>query len=228
MKVKNIKEFIKDKRNRAIVILILYFVFFIFVATFFRNYSSDVPLIEEKPKTSIEKYCSVGNYAYSYQYQLNGIYFNINGQVFRNENYFIYDDNYYYLKDGITYQMIDNSFIEITLDNYNFYKITDICNMLDNATLIGKNEDYQTNTLSSKYSVPINVINSEYEGEMYLTIYEENDLVNKVELDITNYQNLLDPNINNAVIYISYHDMGEVKNFTTMFDESRVIRGVEE
>ena len=158
-KLKDIKEFLSDKKNKAIVKLIIYLIFFIFVIIYIRvmnyranNYTKkiDPDEIIELPKTITNKVSLLKDAKnYKFRYEVNVIDDNVNtnyiidGKRYNDKYYFSITDNeistnYYYesnsnklylIKDEIKEEINSNNIIDLSL-----YRINNIYNYLYNAT----------------------------------------------------------------------------------------------
>ena len=236
-KLKDIKEFLSDKKNKAIVKLIIYLIFFIFVIIYIRvmnyranNYTKkiDPDEIIELPKTITNKVSLLKDAKnYKFRYEVNVINDNINtnyiidGKRYNDKYYFSITDNeistnYYYesnsnklylIKDEIKEEINSNSIIDLSL-----YRINNIYNYLYNATYNYKQENADGNVLINS-SLPISKF---YELNKIDKIVAENIIIETTENDDTvkvalNTSNVDIDNFNIINIYVS--DFNKIEDF---------------
>lgn len=229
-RLKDIKEFLSDKKNKAIVKLIIYLIFFIFVIIYIRvmnykanNYTKkiDPDEIIELPKTITNKVSLLKDAKnYKFRYEINVINDNVNtnyiidGKRYNDKYYFSITDNeistnYYYesnsnklylIKDEIKEEISSNNIIDLSL-----YKINNIYNYLYNATYNYKQENADGNVLINS-SLPISKF---YELNKIDRIVAENIIIETTENDDTvkvalNTSNVDIDNFNIINIYVGY------------------------
>lgn len=236
-RLKDIKEFLSDKKNKAIVKLIIYLIFFIFVIIYIRvmnykanNYTKkiDPDEIIELPKTITNKVSLLKDAKnYKFRYEINVINDNVNtnyiidGKRYNDKYYFSITDNeintnYYYesnsnklylIKDEIKEEISSNNIIDLSL-----YKINNIYNYLYNATYNYKQENADGNVLINS-SLPISKF---YELNKIDRIVAENIIIETTENDDTvkvalNTSNVDIDNFNIINIYVS--DFNKIEDF---------------
>ena len=236
-RLKDIKEFLSDKKNKAIVKLIIYLIFFIFVIIYIRvmnyranNYTKkiDPDEIIELPKTITNKVSLLKDAKnYKFRYEINVINDNVNtnyiidGKRYNDKYYFNITDNeistnYYYesnsnklylIKDEIKEEINSNNIIDLSL-----YKINNIYNYLYNATYNYKQENADGNVLINS-SLPISKF---YELNKIDRIVAENIIIETTENDDTvkvalNTSNVDIDNFNIINIYVS--DFNKIEDF---------------
>lgn len=236
-KLKDIKEFLSDKKNKAIVKLIIYLIFFIFVIIYIRvmnyranNYTKkiDPDEIIELPKTITNKVSLLKDAKnYKFRYEVNVINDNVNtnyiidGKRYNDKYYFSITDNeistnYYYesnsnklylIKDEIKEEISSNNIMDLSL-----YKINNIYNYLYNATYNYKQENADGNVLINS-SLPISKF---YELNKIDKIVAENIIMETTENDDTvkvalNTSNVDIDNFNIINIYVS--DFNKIEDF---------------
>ena len=236
-RLKDIKEFLSDKKNKAIVKLIIYLIFFIFVIIYIRvmnyranNYTKkiDPDEIIELPKTITNKVSLLKDAKnYKFRYEVNVIDDNVNtnyiidGKRYNDKYYFSITDNeistnYYYesnnnklylIKDEIKEEISSNNIMDLSL-----YKINNIYNYLYNATYNYKQENADGNVLINS-SLPISKF---YELNKIDKIVAENIIMETTENDDTvkvalNTSNVDIDNFNIINIYVS--DFNKIEDF---------------
>lgn len=236
-RLKDIKEFLSDKKNKAIVKLIIYLIFFIFVIIYIRvmnyranNYTKkiDPDEIIELPKTITNKVSLLKDAKnYKFRYEVNVIDDNVNtnyiidGKRYNDKYYVSITDNeistnYYYesnsnklylIKDEIKEEISSNNIMDLSL-----YKINNIYNYLYNATYNYKQENADGNVLINS-SLPISKF---YELNKIDKIVAENIIIETTENDDTvkvalNTGNVDIDNFNIINIYVS--DFNKIEDF---------------
>lgn len=236
-RLKDIKEFLSDKKNKAIVKLIIYLIFFIFVIIYIRvmnyranNYTKkiDPDEIIELPKTITNKVSLLKDAKnYKFRYEVNVIDDNVNtnyiidGKRYNDKYYFSITDNeistnYYYesnsnklylIKDEIKEEINSNNIIDLSL-----YRINNIYNYLYNAIYNYKQENADGNVLINS-SLPISKF---YELNKIDKIVAENIIIETTENDDTvkvalNTSNVDIDNFNIINIYVS--DFNKIEDF---------------
>ena len=236
-RLKDIKEFLSDKKNKAIVKLIIYLIFFIFVIIYIRvmnyranNYTKKIDQDEiiELPKTITNKVSLLKDAKnYKFRYEINVINDNVNtnyiidGKRYNDKYYFSITDNeintnYYYesnsnklylIKDEIKEEINSNNIIDLSL-----YRINNIYNYLYNATYNYKQENADGNVLINS-SLPISKF---YELNKIDRIVAENIIIETTENDDTvkvalNTSNVDIDNFNIINIYVS--DFNKIEDF---------------
>lgn len=236
-RLKDIKEFLSDKKNKAIVKLIIYLIFFIFVIIYIRvmnyranNYTKkiDPDEIIELPKTITNKVSLLKDAKnYKFRYEVNVIDDNVNtnyiidGKRYNDKYYVSITDNeistnYYYesnsnklylIKDEIKEETSSNNIMDLSL-----YKINNIYNYLYNATYNYKQENADGNVLINS-SLPISKF---YELNKIDRIVAENIIIETTENDDTvkvalNTSNVDIDNFNIINIYVS--DFNKIEDF---------------
>ena len=241
-RLKDIKEFLSDKKNKAIVKLIIYLIFFIFVIIYIRvmnykanNYTKkiDPDEIIELPKTITNKVSLLKDAKnYKFRYEINVINDNVNtnyiidGKRYNDKYYFSITDNeistnYYYesnsnklylIKDEIKEEINSNNIIDLSL-----YKINNIYDYLYNATYNYKQENANGDILINS-NLPmskfneINNISSDMNGNIIMETTENINLI-KVALDITDLFKYNNQNIEKIFLTIYINDLNNVEYF---------------
>lgn len=233
---KDIKEFLSDKRNKAIVKLIIYLIFFVFVIIYIRvinyrsnNYIKKVDSDEtiELPKTITDKIAllkDANNYKFRYEigtvnsdteitYIIEGkrynnhYYFTISSDNL-NEEYYYNNDILYIIKDDMKEIVSTNHFADLSL-----YRISNIYDYLLNATYNYKQENANgdiliNSSLSINKFYELNQIDQNSDDTLIIETVENNDII----IVSMNLSNIEITNINN--LNISINDINKVEEFT--------------
>lgn len=234
---KDIKEFLSDKRNKAIVKLIIYFIFFAIIIIYIRiiNFKSNsypvtdnIKEEEQLPKTITDKVSilkDINNYAFEYDISVidNNEEYNyiIEGKRYNDKYYFVINQNdiikeFYYDNDKL-YLITDEIKIEESIDNIidlSIYKPNNIYNYLYNATYNYKQENANGDILinSSLLLTKFNELNEINEVSEELLVIEtiENNNDNNLKISI-NTSNINIDNTNKIDIYIK--DINVIEEF---------------
>ena len=112
----DIKEILKDKQKRAIIILGIYFIFFIFLVASIRSNYKTRP--SDKTATTINKEnapekIQLDSYNFEYKIMSNGELYTYSGKKYGNKKQFSYNNNEYFMEDNIYYKKTDAEWIEV-------------------------------------------------------------------------------------------------------------------
>lgn len=170
------KEFIElvkklwiNKRYRAIAILLLYVVFFIFVFSFISSNSK--PVLNVEP-TGIDKIKNIENY----KLYVEGL----------DEFIVNYETNTIYYND-LTYS-IEDKIEELDKYDLDIFKPINIYNLIKNGTLESTNYVSKTDTYVVKISDFEKLIyNNEVSNDNYIKITINNENYDEIVVDLTNY-----------------------------------------
>lgn len=227
-----VKEFMSNSKNRALVTLGIYVLFFILVGTICRNYyvvnnKTDNSTSTVQEKTPIEKYAEMANYEVKMTNNMDNAITICTGKVYRTNMYLTLNGISYYVNDNV-YQIDNDTFKQANIDKV--YLITPgmINSYIGSGTIVGKNEDYENKVNSIKYSVQLSKIDSTLTGTFYITTYESNNEILKVDIDITQYVNTkFTIPVTSDIVTYEYSNLNGVSNFTNMFSEDKIQKGVE-
>lgn len=209
MKIKEyweiIKEAWKDSRKRALIKLGLYFIFFIIVIAMIRVNNS-APIINNK-----EEQVTYNNYSFKLNYNGNEL---LNGIYDEGVVKYIYQDQTYYLKDGMSYQMIDNNLVNVVTNHIrvNRLMIDILDSYIDESEELYKTE-FKDGRIKKAYEIKIQDFaylydNKEITDENKINIivtYLDEKIV-EVEYDLTLYFNTYYNIQNNYVIKLEFNN----------------------
>jgi len=205
------KELWKNKRYRSLIILGFYFIFIMFIVMGLKSTPS-IPKVEEPVKTSYE---SMNNYEYTYTITSNEV-INIEGMRYQDKEIILYkNDNkkYYYDEDGF-YLVSDNQMNRTSYILYD-YSMKDLrpnrINQLLLSSTLSHEMSYQNNEIKKEYKIAIkdylrwlNGTFSSDDSIITIEVIEKDSLVNKITLDLTNY--------NNTTLTINYFNHNKLTN----------------
>ena len=204
------KEIWKNKRYHALIILLIYFIFFTVVLTSIKPNSNNNTNIL---KTNLEKYEIMDKYKYEVNITANDDNYYMMGYKDKLENKISIDDNIYDIKDNLYYDNSNNVFdfkstYNINITDFEPDKIIKYINAgnLDSETNYKKKKkkkSYLIKTMDflSIYDSNIEEINP-IDGDIIIETYEE-DYINKVVIDLSSYMKI--KNINKYVLEINYN-----------------------
>ena len=204
------KEIWKNKRYHALIILLIYFIFFTVVLTSIRPNSNNNTNIL---KTNLEKYEIMDKYKYEVNITVDNDNYYMIGYKDKLENKISIDDDIYDIKDNLYYDDSNNVFdfkstYNINITDFEPDKIIKYINAgnLDSETnyksgILKKSYLIKTMDFLSIYDSNIEEINP-IDGDIIIETYEE-DYINKVVIDLSSYMKI--KNINKYVLEINYN-----------------------
>lgn len=209
MKIKEyweiIKEAWKDSRKRAIIKLGLYFIFFIIVIAMIRVNNS-VPIINNK-----EEQITYNNYSFKLNYNGNEL---LNGTYDEGVVKYIYQNQIYYLKDGMSYQMIDNNLVNVVTNHVhvNRLMIDILDSYIDESEELYKTE-FKDGRIKKAYEIKIQDFAYLYdnkeitdENKVNIIVTYLDEKIIEAEYDLTSYFNTYYNIQNNYVIKLEFNN----------------------
>lgn len=227
-KIKQLKEFLSDKRNKAIVKLGFWVIFLLFVIIYVRVMNSrNNHYIENKPDvptitlpltiTEAVKKLEASNYEFSFEYDVNNNKSIVNGKKYNDKWQFSYNENNYYY-DGKLYLINEQGRVEVENSNFNYILMLDsnkIYNYLLKSEYDYKKESSDgTITISSKLKLKdFEFNNNEFNDDIIIETNElNNDLIN-ISIDLTNYFKINNSEILSFKVNLKYDKFNMVENF---------------
>lgn len=199
---KLIKELLKNKRYRALIILGLYLVFMSFVVMSIRT----APTNETKVDNRLEEFKLKTNYNYTYTIKTTKDEIvetkTILGTRYNNKNQLIYEDKTY---------LFDNVLIGFPINEIDLSKLTYdyIYSYIKESTNIN---DIYTLKLSNFMKI-VNGVNITSENNILINILFTNNIVNQIEIDLTKYVNFNQELYDQYIVTINYSNIGNVVDF---------------
>ncbi|NLL44446.1 MAG: hypothetical protein GX247_02105 [Mollicutes bacterium] len=224
------KEIYKVPRYRALIILGLYFVFFIFVMAIINSAAKTNVIIDNNNELPItfKKFKEMNNYEYTYKIEqsINDeiIYYQgigkhtLEEETFTIENdvnnYYMENNEFYIIKDDLK-EKVDNP-LPINLLNLKPNNITDF---LLASTLQLMTTDYQSNIIINTYLLPIKKFIKLYfndevnDEENFINIIttEKNNNIIKIEMDLTNINMNEEYSMDINRLEFNYQNIGNVE-----------------
>lgn len=199
----NIKEFMGNKRKRALVSLLFWIIFFVIVITMIgkppRNYSNNASNkasnISNISGNGINNYKNIKSYEFNVllDITINSINnkYDIKGTYFDNKQYFIINNKEYYSSNNKVYY-VDNSInklLMINSNNYELYGILDLNILLkDNLYTMVNSSDLDSKT---SYKDGTTIIRYNYNTsdsrQVVISTKEKDGLISSIQLDYSKY-----------------------------------------
>lgn len=220
-----------NRRTRAAIILTFYFFFFLFIIVSLRM-RPDRPLSSQTKEDKSEfSFATMDNYEYdmTITYRSNTVTntFLLSGTRYQEKHRLQTQDSLqpYYVKDDGIYT-VTNGVETLTSLNYgiNLYRLspTLFSSMIGEAELQSTIE-YEDG-IEYLYQLPLSKFFSFYDPNNLLLstnltsyilfqVTEKDGTIERVNLDLTSYYQLVDVNATSYMIDITYHDIGKVKDF---------------
>ena len=212
------KELWQNKKTHDIIVLGLWLIFIFIVILFARSMTpSNTYITEEKSPNDLS---NIRNYEFTYK--TNDKQFV--GQYYDDSIIFYKDNQRYYYKNDL--YLVDDNIILISNYDLDILKIN--TKMLNN--LISNITPTNTNNIK-QYIIPLDKFLNIYEidtdidlseSTLYnvpLSIYYDNNEINKITLDLSNYYTLKTKNKITNILTIYLYNINNVSNFTEYYDK---------
>lgn len=224
-KISKFRELWRDKRFRSLIFLGFWIVFAVVIVAAYRPlYNSNVETYREQQKSEVNS-SVMNNYSYSLLDTKDSKISVITGKEYGNYNLFnINGVEYYY--NGKVYKLT-TPITEVPLSTLGYLKITPkmINNMVERSQVLE----------TDKYSLPLidfitlynaselnNIDATKLQNKnVLIDVYKKDGLFYKVDMNITEYIKLKEPNIKSDILTFNYTNVNEVEDFTKEY-ESRV------
>lgn len=224
-------EYFDDNPDtRRIFFLVFYIIFFIFIAIILRQSSSVSTTTYTKKNTGLNKSytlddISSNNYHLNIVEDINGVKNVYDGDINKDKALFDKSGNpsLNYYKEGNSYYLRNNNTLQYDkTDNpfasYKFITKDGLNNLIIHGTYLsitnyfsGEEKDY--NYLISTSTISRLFDNKEVDvddKENTLTIKSNNEHIIEIDMDLTSYYHMLDKNITNYKLTLTYSKYGEV------------------
>lgn len=188
-KIKELRELLKDKKKKSLVMLGFYFIFFAFVFVFIaigKTTSSNVSL-----DSKVQNQDVISNYEYVYKIDNNGFVTSVFGTYKDKIDIFNYNNLNYTKKEGLIYlngQPIDN--IDFDVDIYKYEKIEELIKNSDSKTTYKESKKIVYTIGTNKYFSTLTSNNCIGENceltQVYITV-EQDKYIEYVIIDLSNY-----------------------------------------
>lgn len=202
--INNIKEFMGNKRKKALVSLLFWILFFAIVIMMIGKPPSYTPnnksnTVEKKNnQNGIDNFKNIKSFEYTYTIDIlennSPKKYIIKGTYFDNKEYFNMNNREYYSSDNKVYYVDNNSkkLLNLNSNNYELFNIFDINLLLKDgiySTISFSNVD--TKTSYKDGTTIIKYIYTNYNNkEVIITIKEKDGIINNIELDYSKYYDI--------------------------------------
>lgn len=230
-KIKLIKEFLSDKRNKALVKLGFWLIFFIFVIIYIRFTNNNnrsyvnndpVPTLPLTITESVKSLNNVSNYEFNYIYKLNDESYEIYGKVYNDKMLINYNEQDYYFDGMNLYILSENNKEQVNSDNIKYIQVfspTKIYNYLLKSEYNFKQENADKSIkINSKIKVGefADQIGEEIVSDEFIIIETselDNSLIN-INFDLSNYCKIESDECDNLKIDIIFDKYNLINDFS--------------
>lgn len=210
------------KRTKSFVMLMIYLVFFLVLIIASRtnnNKHGDKPVNDNtavQEKLQGTKALLKSNFNYVYTIMIDDNLYTYVGKKYEDKDMFTLNiDNTisnYYIYDEITLIKRERDYVLTDKPYYlfDYLNVNNVVDILDNSKL-----NNETNLYEISNSKLGKVVNSENISEELntITIYYENNKINKIVMDVTNYALYWGKNVSKVFITLEYSDYNKIDNF---------------
>ena len=223
-----IKEIWKTPRGNALIQIILIILFFIIIIIIF-NKPATSRNIESSSHNSLLNYSNMKSYEFSYYENKDNQNTSFNGWNYKNSNLVYLNNNKYYIKDKKAY-LIQNDISTLSSINTQMLKLTPqkIYNLISDITPTTTKKkkiysismyDFMTlyNPVLAAIDTPVDLSITK-DNQILITMYQKDNKIYKVELDITNYNKLINNLTTSDIITIQYTNINTVNDFRSDFN----------
>lgn len=216
-KIKNFfskfKELWSDRRYRSIIKLSLYFIFFAIIFLFLSLSTKNEYSYDEV--VNFEDYVS---YEFVTNININDNIYNLNGERYYEKYKFLYNDEIF----NLTYEDIQESYLDKNIINSFNFTPDLIDNIINKSELVSEKKIISSNQIISEYSISLskyldildfNLSNYDNPDFISIIVTESDNLVTKIELNLTNFYKNMEEDYFKYEISISYNSINSVNEF---------------
>lgn len=220
-KLEIIKELWQNPKTHAIIVLGLWLVFIAILILFLKISSILGTDTNDNKQVNTLNPLESFNEMTSYEFNYTASDLSLNG-LFYKDKYLLYLNNQKYYKNNDLYKIGETieKAVEpeiLKLDNKMIYSL------IKDVTPIN-NTDYDS------YLIPLVTFISTYENQtvndynlstynVVINTYKNNDVVNKITIDLTNYYKYKGINTDSYILTINYYNINNISDFTKEYDE---------
>ena len=210
-KIKNFfskfKELWSDRRYRSIIKLSLYFIFFAIIFLFLGLSTKNEYSYDEV--VNFEDYVS---YEFVTNININDNIYNLNGERYYEKYKFLYNDEIF----NLTYEDIQESYLDKNIINSFNFTPDLIDNIINKSELVSEKKIISSNQIISEYSISLskyldildfNLSNYDNPDFISIIVTESDNLVTKIELNLTNFYKNMEEDYFKYEISISYNNI---------------------
>lgn len=207
------KELWSNKRYRSIIKLLFYFIFFVILFLILGSTPDETDYYQKKVK-----FADYVSYNFILNINVNDNIYSINGSR--------YYDMYQFSYGGENFKISFSDIIKSNLDkniiNSFNYDPNLISNIIKNSNLISEKKIISNNEIVKEYSITLtkylnildfNLTNYDDNDLILLNVTESDELVTKIELDLTNFYKNIEEHYFKYEISISYDKINSVSEF---------------
>ena len=181
----NIKEILKDKQKRAIIILAIYFIFFIFLTASIRNNHKQT--LNNKTAqiingTNAPEKIELESYNFECKIMKDGQLNTYIGKKYKNKQQFTYNNNEYFKEDDKFYKKMEDSSWEDTENPYLYSEYLDF-NIL-NAILSKSEYDSNTTFKDGKTAISYKMYLNDTITDNIMTLTSKDNILQKIEITL--------------------------------------------
>ncbi len=220
-----LREWWQIPRYKSLIILGIYFVFFGLVMLYSTIIGSISSSDNEMPKVDATTRLSImDNYEYEYDVEAitpTGVFgYSVSGIRYDDTDNFEVLNNDFYIKDNIIYSVNENVDINsIVQFDLMLLRPDKIYEFLKLSTLTDKVE-YEDGSIKYIYSIPVSDFNIAFLQEIdenntdvvEITLYEVEDYITGIDLNIVNLMKLVDSSVLSYTIEMEYSNIDNIKN----------------
>lgn len=221
-KFQKLKKMWKDPKQHAFVVLGFWAIFMVVVVVLIKGMTSPMPSSGPSAPITNEDITFENIKGYEFSYVTDNL--EINGMAYENKTLFFLNGFRYYINDNI--YKIQNGIVSLEELNIPILKINSI--MLNELT---KDITPIEGTEYKRYIVPLDKFISLFETDteqdltlainfnIVIDVYEKNNTIEKVVLDLSNYVNLKDGTSVTYILTLYLYNINNVSDFGKSYDE---------
>lgn len=219
------KEWKKNPRHKALYQLMCWFAFFAIVylvaisGLFSADYVSNTS--SKEVKDSLENYLNMTSYEYEYDIVYDTSNIKVTGVVFKDKNYFeigtskYYYDGSLYLVDEVQKKLIEQKYTTLPLDLMEMDQDS-IHKWLSEGT---KYETIEYNDGEKE----VTYLYTQDEYEIKIKTEESDNLINNLELDLTEFMLARGTTVTTFTVNIVYDNINNISSYDRHYDEYEII-----
>lgn len=212
-----IKEAWRDPKYKALIKLTMWFIFFLILimcVRFCQNEEIEKPTLD-KQEIKITKIEAMKNFEYEIEIKQNQDIINVKGIKYSNINDFeiLNTKEKYTIKDNLIIKKDNQTNTNPFLFELNSLFPDQLKDVLIKENVISE-ITYQNKETKKEYKIPtFNILTSKPIQD--ITVYEDENYITKIEIDLSKNMNLLHSSITNYYITITYQNINQIQNYHT-------------
>jgi hypothetical protein len=207
-RLNELKNLLKDKRKRALVVLGMYLIFITLILIAIQGGATP----SYKQSQLIEDFNGLNNYNYSYLIHSkqgeDESYKTIYGKRFEEKRQLIYNEQIYNFESG---KLIGFPIAEFDIGKLEFNNIYDLISMSTKTSEDTMREVYELSLPRFiKFMNDVSIVSDEV---ILIEIMHPRGELSQVNIDLTNYVNFNQEKFDNYMVSINYNNIGNVIDF---------------